>query len=122
MFTRAHRYLIVALVLPLLALKAMLPAGYMSSVVDGELRIVMCSVGLAALSTSDGGDDSPGPQPPSCAFAASAIAVPPPAQMLLAPLVCHAVRRDVTASHATFATALQRCQTARGPPIPLFHV
>jgi hypothetical protein len=51
MMSRRRLRLLIALLLPLMALRALLPAGYMVAADPGELRVVMCSDGLAAWGT-----------------------------------------------------------------------
>jgi hypothetical protein len=71
--------MMIALLLPLLALRALLPAGYMPSADDEGPRMVLCSAGLAAWSAPAGN-----PQPAhgtardDCPFAHAALNAPPP--------------------------------------------
>lgn len=78
--SRHRLYLVLTLLMPLLTLRALLPAGYMVSAAHDGPRIVMCSEGLAALNAP--ADDSQHPQPASadgdCAFAHAAASAPPP--------------------------------------------
>jgi hypothetical protein len=57
MTSRRKRELWIALLLPLLTLRALLPVGHMPTVADGNLRIVMCSAGIGGTAgdTRDGG-------------------------------------------------------------------
>jgi hypothetical protein len=77
--SRRHLRLGIALLLPLLALRALLPAGYMPIAGTDGVRIVMCSEGVAGLFTP--ADDGHHPQPSAgeaCPFAHAALNAPPP--------------------------------------------
>jgi len=114
--TRRSRRLWIALLLPLLALRAMLPAGYMPVAADGQLHIVMCSPGLVVQSDSGTDGDHPAPEDGSCLFAHAAGFAPatevvyshlaPPSLSFDIPV---AAQRQPTASPYRFAAA-------RGPP------
>ena len=106
----------IALLLPLLALRAMLPAGYMPEAVDGELHIVMCSAGLVVQSEAGTTGDRQSPEGGSCLFAHAASFAPvcAAASSLLAPqspafAVPVAAQRQLPTSPYRFAAA-------RGPP------
>jgi hypothetical protein len=78
--TRRRLHFVLALLLPLLALRVLLPAGYMATADADGLRIVLCSEGLAAWNTPDG-DPAPHQQPDGandCPFAHAALNAPPP--------------------------------------------
>jgi hypothetical protein len=78
--TRRRLHLVLALLLPLLALRALLPAGHMVAMDEGAPRIVLCSDGLAAWNTPDS-DPAPHQQPDGandCPFAHAALNAPPP--------------------------------------------
>ena len=78
MITRRLKHLTIALLLPLLVLRAMLPAGYMPVADADGLRIVMCSASLpASLDDSTGSGHELPPNAGECAFAHSAGAAPP---------------------------------------------
>jgi hypothetical protein len=47
MMTRRHLRLVLALLLPLLAVRALLPDGYMVTTESGKLRMIICSAGFA---------------------------------------------------------------------------
>ncbi len=80
MISRRHMYLVLTLLMPLLTLRALLPAGYMASPSSDGPRIVLCSGGLAAWNTPAG--DSRHNQLPAaaedCPFALAAMHAPPP--------------------------------------------
>jgi hypothetical protein len=117
--TRARKHLLVALILPLLVVKAMLPAGFMPTVSDGQLRIVMCSAGLAQAGSATADESLPGERAPNCAFAVAGLAAPPPPLLtMLVPLApCHLPAPSNAAVTAT--AALRRYQSPRGPPSTL---
>lgn len=120
--SRARLHCIVALLLPLLALKALLPPGYMPSAGDGQLRIVMCSAGLAAITGGGHGEDAPPGDPAPCAFAIAGVVAPPP--FLAAtwlPLREAALPLAAPATSRPDAPP-RRYQAPRGPPISLIHV
>ena len=113
MITRRSRRLWIALLLPLLALRAMLPAGHMPMATDGELHIVMCSAGLSQSETRT--DDHRVPQDGSCLFAHAAAFAPPsevdrsrPAPALLT--------FDIPVAAQPLPTNPHRFAAARGPP------
>jgi hypothetical protein len=79
---------LVAVLLPLLALRALLPAGYMVATDHGQLAIVMCTPGLAASSAASGEmpahhhGSKPSPAAADdCPFAHAVINAPPPHQV-----------------------------------------
>lgn len=81
MITRRHLRRVLALLLPLMVLRALLPAGYMPAAHDGGLRIVMCSAGLALPAGDHDNNSGEGNQPAAgsddCPFAHAAISAPP---------------------------------------------
>jgi hypothetical protein len=111
---RRHLHLVIALLLPLMVLRGLLPAGFMPAVRNGELRITMCSDGLQTGTRT--------PQHPdqhirddACPFAVAATLAPPPA--------VEALRFTVESAHSTQPPALRsrpaqppRRPAARGPP------
>lgn len=117
MFSRRHTRGWIALLLPLMLLRALLPAGYMPVAVDGELRIVMCSAGLALIAdTGNTGDHTQPSDDGSCLFAHAAAFAPPAA----AP--CCAVAPPSLSFDASLITELPpatgppRATSARAPP------
>ena len=121
MISRRHLHLLIALVLPLMVMRGMLPAGYMAAAEDGKLRIVMCSAGLAPAGDSgsgpDGGDPLPG-DAGSCLFAHAASVAPPTAGGWWVP-VAEPDLLPLTSSPASTlpqATGPPRLAAARAPP------
>jgi len=113
---RRHLHAVLALMLPLMLLRGLLPPGYMVAT-DGELRIVMCSAGLAAQpDTGIPADHSQSPDTGSCLFAHAAGFAPPSAAPCcqLAP---PALSFDVPVlAQRPLATGPYRFAAARGPP------
>ncbi len=117
MLTRRLKRLTIALLLPLLALRGMLPAGYMPVAEQGELRIVMCSAGLAAWETQpeDGAGRQLPPNAGQCAFAQSAAAPP---VIALQPVAAPSLITFAATPRAIFVAPWVPAHTppARGPP------
>lgn len=121
--TRRRLHLAIALLLPLMVLRAMLPTGYMPVTENGTLRIAMCSDGLyrAAVSTvgdraSDPGDHELPSGSSDCAFANAALNAPPPAATLAAVSIDSDAGAVLAHAAPTRSVALVRVQSARGPP------
>lgn len=118
--SRSRLHLVIALLLPLLALKSLLPPGYMPSADDGQLRIVMCSAGLAALGAEHGDSETPPAEHPACAFAVAGLAAPPPAPFIywLPPAGAGLPVVEAVAI-ATSPAELHGSTSPRGPPAVL---
>jgi hypothetical protein len=116
--SRRRIHLLLTLLLPLMALRALLPAGYMVSATDHGARVVMCSGGFASLDTPAG--DTGHQQPASyddCAFAHAAYSAPPPQMVALAIVPTFDVRFvSQTADQLPPATGPPRSTGARAPP------
>ncbi len=115
MITRRRKHLVLALLLPLLALRTFLPSGYMvaPTAADGGWQLVMCSQGLLA-ATDDGADhgatgDQHLPQDSGqCPFAMAGAAVLP---------VTTTWSFAITAATLHFIpAALEQLPPATGPP------
>lgn len=119
MISRRRIHLLIALLLPLMVVRGMLPAGYMAAAEDGKLRIVMCSAGLTPADTSDGSDsgDHTVPDPGQCLFAHAATLVPP-MQVELATVAAPATVQLSSLESTTLppATGPPRAAAARAPP------
>ena len=116
--TRRRIRFLIALLLPLMVLRALLPAGYMPVAGNDGLRIVMCSAGLATTTTGDATDrgDHPGlAGGEGCVFAHAAVAAPPPVQGVPAVRVAAGTSPDTPAESFVISTLL-RSQSARAPP------
>lgn len=119
--TRRHLHLAIALLLPLMVLRALLPAGYMPVAGDGAPRLVMCSGGFAALSgDSDGTDESLPQIAQNCLFAHASSAAPPPARVVVSVLPLSQFTAKTQAAAPFHITSIQRAQGPRGPPA--FHL
>ena len=121
---RSNRLLVVLLVLPALALRVMVPPGFMPGTgADDAPTMQMChGAGPLPESTqrSPAGDDpAPGPgthHEAPCVFAAAGATAPPP--VLSAALVApHAVDAGPSTPELTFSQrSVHRDQAARAPP------
>lgn len=137
--TRAHRHLLIALLLPVLVFRALLPAGFMPAADAAGFRLVMCSEGLAAIASHGhegasaaghhhGSPAAPGHDTPQedgsgrgdgpCLFALSALNVPPVEFLALRsePLYL-ASFTAAPASTLPAATGPPRQASVRGPPL-----
>lgn len=117
--TSSRRRLLIALVLPVLALRVLLPAGFMPVAEGGELRIVMCSEGLQLPAGADGDSgDHPAPADTGdCPFAQASFNAPPVQFVAFAALPV--LTRQFHSSAAEVlppATGPPRVGTARAPP------
>jgi hypothetical protein len=114
--THRHIRLIIALLLPLMVLRAMLPTGFMPVTENGELRIVMCSVGLSTGSTAADADQKLPSNAGDCVFAHAAVDAPPLAALqIIAVSDSYLAAASVHAASIRIATIL-RTQSSRGPP------
>jgi hypothetical protein len=116
MIARRHLHLLIALLLPLMVMRGMLPAGYMPVAEGGELRMALCSDGLQ-LSGENGHDNHPLPgSSGDCLFAHAAASGPPPIIIALAaPEFVEARSSESSAAQQT-ASVIPRAQSSRGPP------
>lgn len=119
--SRRRLYLVLTLLMPLLTLRALLPAGYMVAAEGDGPRIVMCSGGLAAWS-APADSDPHHPQPAAggedCAFAHAAMNAPPPHWVAGELVPALQVRFFASASDSLPpATGPPRQGGARAPPI-----
>ena len=125
--TNRRLHLLVTLLLPFMALRAFLPAGYMLGAPPaGETgwALVMCSQGLYAAAHDAGDDHSSGHQLPQgadhgdhCPFAMATAAVLPVAATWSMPAVSFAIHFIPAAvDHLPPATGPPRQAPARAPP------
>lgn len=121
--TRRRLHLVIALLLPLMVLRAMLPAGYMPVTENGMLRIAMCSDGLYSAANDPSGDsttDSGNHELPAgsgdCAFANAAAGAPPPAELLSVVAIASDAGAVLARAAPTHSVSIVRVQSARGPP------
>lgn len=112
-------YLVLTLLMPLLTLRALLPAGYMVSAAGDGPRIVLCSEGLAGWHAA--ADESRHDQLPAagdnCPFALSGMHAPPPHVAVLgfAPALVSTFLQQPSAELPP-ATGPPRNSGARAPP------
>jgi hypothetical protein len=123
-----HIHLVIALLLPMMVLRAMLPAGYMPVTQDGTVRIAMCSdvlhiaaSGAADAATDTGSDtDSSDHELPAaaenCAFATAVPGAPPPVASFSFVIVDTDAGAIQAHAAPTRSVSLVRVQSARGPP------
>lgn len=129
--TRANQHLLIALLLPVLVFRALLPAGFMPATDGAGFRLVMCSEGMAAMTghAHDGAhaaghdhdsppDDDSGRGDGPCLFALSALTVPPVEFLALRsePLYL-ASFTAAPGSTLPPATGPPRQASVRGPPL-----
>lgn len=117
MITRRFKRLTIALLLPLLVLRGMLPAGYMTVADEAGLRVVMCSAGLAALHADAAG--TPHDLPPNageCTFALSANGAPPAEFRLLQAATVWTATAGPDHSGTPLFSERPRAHPVRGPP------
>jgi len=116
MSTRRRIRACIALLLPLMVLRALLPPGYMPVATDGDLRIVMCSAGLAANQDSGGDHHGQATDAGSCLFAhAATFAAPSASACCLAVPAEFSFDIPVVAARPP-ATGPPRSAAARAPP------
>jgi hypothetical protein len=116
--SRRHLHLLIALLLPLMVMRGMLPAGYMAVAEEGKLRIVMCSAGLTLPGDADPGtDDSRSSDPGTCLFAhATSVAPPVLAVVGIAPTHTPVQLVSLESGSLPPATGPPRLAAARAPP------
>lgn len=122
MMSRRRLRLLIALLLPLMALRALLPAGYMVAAESGELGIVMCSDGLAAWGTPAPDPEHEDGQPAGedCAFANATFNAPTPHLLTSVTAPVPEFRFDsVSSAQLPPATGPPRQTGARAPPSTL---
>ncbi len=118
MITRRRLELVVLLMLPLLLLRGLLPAGYMVDTQQGELRVVMCSDGLLPPAADGLGDNGHAVSDSAdCPFALSAASAPP-VQFVTGVVqpVLEARFISLAAAQLPPATGPPRLSAARAPP------
>lgn len=124
MTIRHHIPLLIALLLPLMVMRGLLPAGYMASAEDGTLRIVMCSAGLVAPADSSSseypaGEDPGNPSvadPGQCLFAHASVPAPPAPLVFFSSVPAPAWRRTLGSFTLPQSTGPPRSAAARAPP------
>jgi hypothetical protein len=114
---RRHLHLLIALLLPLMVVRGMLPAGYMPVAQGGVLKMALCSDGLQLPARSGDAGDHPLPgSGADCLFAHAAASAPPPPLITLR--ATQFVDADSRGTHSAqqSAAVIPRAQSSRGPP------
>jgi hypothetical protein len=114
--TRRHIRVLVGLLLPLMVLRAMLPAGYMPVADQDGVRIVQCSAGIFPSSGSAIGDHEEPPNYDSCPFAHAAGDAPPISNAPRLYSTEFVSRIAIATVDIAVATSQPRANRARGPP------
>jgi len=115
--SRRHLHLLIALLLPLMVVRGLLPAGFMPVAQDGELRMVLCSDGLELPAGGKGsGDHAPG-SGGDCLFAHAAASAPPQAIVSLTPFGPVEGPTFHTPRAQQWPGVIPRAQAPRGPPV-----
>ncbi len=121
MTSRRHLRPFIALLLPLLALRALLPPGYMPLAGADGPRIVMCGTGLSTTLSTAAGDHPHHRLPASgndCPFAHAAVHAPPPQLATLGSVAFPQIRFiGVSVEGLPFAAGPPRIASARAPPL-----
>lgn len=114
----SRRRLTIALLLPLLTLRALLPGGFMPVVDAGELRIVTCADGLQLPTGDTGHSDSSGDD--NCPFAHANLNAPTVQSGAIVALQAP-VFQAVTTVNSTLpaTTGPPRTAAARAPPLSI---
>lgn len=112
----SRRRLLIALLLPVLALRVLLPAGFMPVVEAGELRIVMCAEGLQG-QPGDGGHPAT-EDGNNCPFAHASLNAPPMQSGALVALPAPQFQSiSFVDSNLPATTGPPRTTAARAPPL-----
>jgi len=121
---RTVRQLTWLLLVPALALRALVPPGFMPGTSDGHhLTMQMCH-GAGPLPTPAGHDGGGSPQhhDSPCVFAAAGTCAPPPAVAGLLGGTTAAIFSPTEPALAVFHRAAPRAHAARAPPVPRHFV
>ena len=116
MISRRHIHLLVALLLPLMVMRGMLPAGYMPVAEGGVLKMALCSDGLQRPGQGDQNDHRLPGSNGDCLFAHAAASAPPPAVIFLPAPEIIAARSTESSTAQQTAAVIARAQSPRGPP------
>jgi hypothetical protein len=119
-FRRLRLLCLLAFVLPVLALRALVPAGFMAAPVDGTLQIVLCQPGAMAGHHHHPGSPASGPAlevDPTCPYAQSAgPALMPTLPVLPAVAMMHRPEPPEAVTQTRLNFGPLRQQFPRGPP------
>jgi hypothetical protein len=119
---RLRLFCLAALVLPVLSLRALIPAGFMAESVDGTLQIVLCQPGAMPGSHHHhhgSPDSAPADVDPTCPYAQSAgPAVMPSLPVLPAAMAMQRLESPAASTQTQPHFGPPRQQSPRAPPTP----
>lgn len=116
MIARRHIRLLVALLLPLMVLRGLLPEGYMPVAEHGQLRMALCSDGVQPIPDGEPGSHTRRAPRTDCSFALAASLAPPATPTVFVPPAPAAGPAHQSASQRLRAEPPSRYKSARGPP------
>ncbi len=121
-FRRLRWLYLAGFVLPVLLLRAAIPAGFMAASVDGALQIVLCQPQMMGGPHHHHHSGTQNPVPsgadPTCPYAQSTgPALMPTLPVLPAMAVMHRVSAPAAATQLQFNFGPPRQQSPRGPPV-----
>lgn len=110
-----RRSKLIWLLLPLLALRGLVPAGFMVDTAHGHLAIVVCPGHIPAAQDSEPGT---GHDQPSklCPFAVAAVSAPPGFEAAIASFVSLSLENLATPAVLETGLTVTRAHPIRGPP------
>lgn len=116
--THARRHLLITLLLPLMAMRAFVPAGFMPVVAMDGVSIVMCADGLPQPADDSGKrDDHSGDSSGTCPYSQASYKAPPllPAALTFHPVLA-AEQLEPHTPQLPALTGPPRSSVARAPP------
>jgi hypothetical protein len=121
-FRRLRWLSLAGFVLPVLLLRAAIPAGFMAASVDGALQIVLCQPQMMGGHHHHHHSGTQNPVPsdadPTCPYAQSTgPALMPALPVLPAMAVMHRMSAPAAAAQPPFSVGPPRQQSPRGPPV-----
>jgi hypothetical protein len=117
LITRRRLNLLIALLLPLMVLRGLLPAGYMPVARGGVITMALCSDGLPLPHPAGGADHPlPGSGGSDCPYAHATASAPPPAFVTLRATEFRPAGSVALHSAQLPALVIPRAQSSRGPP------
>lgn len=117
MIARRHLRLLIALLLPLMVVRGMLPAGYMPVAEPGGIRMALCSEGLHGPAETGGSNHHRLPGGGGeCLFAHAGPSAPPPAAIAPASTGFSSALAVASRAEQRPTSVLPRAQWSRGPP------
>jgi hypothetical protein len=113
---RRHLHLLIALLLPLMVMRGMLPVGYMPVAEGGAFKMALCSDGLQLPGESDQDNHKLPGSGGDCLFAHATASAPPPSIIALAAPEFMDTRSTGPSAAQQTAGVIPRAQSSRGPP------